>query len=121
MNKYVSYGISALLLLIFIAVMTTGNLLKKPFGESDQVEKFMGQLEAAISNEEWENAKIVVETLDSAWKEVRKRVQFSVERDEIIELNRSVARLKGSVNAEDKSNSLIEIYEAKEIWNDLAG
>ena len=121
MNKYVSYGVSALLLLIFVAVMTSGNLVKQPFGQSDQVERFMVQLEAAISNEEWDHAEKVVESLDSAWKQVRKRVQFSVERDEIIELNRTVARLKGSVNAKDKNNALVEIYEAKEIWDDLAG
>lgn len=119
--KYVKYGVSALLLLLFIAVMTTGNLLKKPFGQSDQVEKFMIQLETAVTNEEWENAEKTVETLDSAWKQVRKRVQFSIERDEIIELNRTVARLKGSVSAKDKNSALVEIYEAREIWDDLAG
>ena len=120
MNKLVAYGISILMLSIFVAIMTSGHLLKKPFGESDQLEKFIMQLETAVKNEKWEDAQKTLERLDFAWKQIRKRVQFSVERDEVTELNRTFARLRGAIITEDKNSAILELYEAKEIWSDLA-
>lgn len=61
--------------------------------------------------ENWEAANRT-DNLAIVWNKVVKRVQFSSERNEINAFSTNLARLRGAINAKDKSNVLIELSEA---------
>jgi len=67
----------------------------------------------------WEEAEKKTDQLSVSWKKIVNRVQFSSERDEINALNVNIARLRGAKWAKDKSNSLSELCEAYEHWDEL--
>jgi len=119
MKKIKSYIIPVAAILIFIAIMTTGGVLKKPFGKKDDVDKFIATLKKDVMNQEWDKADVDLKQLEAAWRIVEKRVQFSVERDEMIAIDTSIARIEGAVLVHDKNQAITEISEAAEHWRDL--
>ena len=50
-----------------------------------------------------------IASIDFAWKKIIPRIQFSVERDEIYNISLNIARLRGSISAEDKTSTLNRI------------
>lgn len=110
---------SILLLLLCVAVMLSGGWLKQPFSEDDRVLEAVHQLDQAIRMEDWEKASEHVAYLETAWSNVAKRVQFSVEREVIREMETSIYRLKGCVVSEDKQSAIQEIYHVHMLWENL--
>ncbi len=119
MKKTVSYIVPILVLILFITIMTSGGILKKPFGKSDDVASCIETLKKDVINEDWEQAKTDVQHLKAAWKTVEKRVQFSVERDEMNIIDINIARIEGAISIGDKSSAIIELSEIMEHWNAL--
>lgn len=119
MKKLIRYIIPFASLIIFIAVMLSGEYLKKPRNPSEDV---IGLVEAAIKDtrkEDWNKIEQDIILLEKAWNKIVPRIQFSVERDEIYNIGINIARLKGSVISEDKSAILSELYALIENWNEL--
>lgn len=108
-----------ILLACFIAVMTTGSLLKKPLAKDDDVMLFIDNVKSDVKEEKWELAKDELEKLEKAWKKVVIRIQFSSERDEIKQLQRIIERTRGYVDAKDKGGALSDLAEAEFIWTEL--
>lgn len=48
-----------------------------------------------------------------------KRVQFSVERDEMILIDTNISRIEGALSERDKSFIIIELSEMQNHWNEL--
>ena len=119
MKKIKSYIVPAIAILIFIAIMTTGGVLKKPFGKRDDVNKYIVTLKKDVMKEEWDKADRDLKQLEAAWRIVEKRVQFSVDRDEMLAIDTSIARIEGAVLVHDKNLAITEISEAEEHWEDL--
>ncbi|MCY6960298.1 DUF4363 family protein [Clostridium brassicae] len=119
MNKGKAYIIPIITIIIFIGVMTSGGFLKKSFNDKDNVINYIDIIKQDITNENWNQAGKDLEYLKNAWNIVGKRVQFSVERNEMIMINTNIARLEGAIWAKDKSEGLIEISEIIEHWRDL--
>ena len=119
MRKFIVFSIPIVTLLLFICIMLSGSFLKKPFGKNDNVAQSIEKIREDISNEAWDQAVTEVDKLDSAWRKVIKRVQFSEERDEINFLTSNIARLRGAVSAKDKSNAVIELNDAYNHWEEL--
>ncbi|CRZ34147.1 uncharacterized protein DUF4363 [Herbinix hemicellulosilytica] len=119
MRKFLIYAIPITSLIIFILIMQSGNILKKPFGDNDNFPQAINDLIEAVGKEYWDVADQKVESLTKAWKKVLNRVQFSSERDEINKINICIARIKGAIMAKDKTNALMELYEAFYHWEDL--
>jgi hypothetical protein len=106
-------------LALFVCIMISGSLLKKPFGRNDDVAQTIEKLMKDVSDELWDEAVVEVDELDRAWRKVIKRIQFSEERDEINFLTSNIARLHGAVSAKDKSDALMELSDAYNHWNEL--
>jgi hypothetical protein len=106
-------------LALFIFVMQSGNILKRPLGEDDNIPESIDDIIIAVNNDEWDEANGRLIGLENAWSKVVKRVQFSSERDEINMLSTSIARLRGAIEAEDKAGALMELYEAYNHWTQL--
>lgn len=119
MRKFLVVSIPIVTLVFFILIMLSGNYLKRPLGNDDNVPKSIQIVIQDVNNGNWKEAYENTEKLSSAWKKVIKRVQFSSERDEINALSSSIARLKGAISAQDKSSSLIELNAAYEHYNGL--
>ncbi|MBU3197477.1 DUF4363 family protein [Clostridium algidicarnis] len=119
MSRNKSYIMVVFALVVFIAIMTTGGLLKKPFSEKDNVKSCIESVKRDVESENWIEAKENLTKLKTAWKIVGNRVQFSVERNEMIAIDRNIARLNGSLETEDKISALIELSELSLNWDDL--
>lgn len=60
-----------------------------------------------------------LKSLKTAWKIVKRRVQFSVERDEVNLIDTNIARIEGALMLHDKPFIIIELSEMKDHWNEL--
>lgn len=74
MKKIKFYIIPLLTLMLFVAIMTTGGLLKRPFGKNDNVMESMETLKADVTNGKWEQADSDLKNLKTAWEIVKRRV-----------------------------------------------
>lgn len=119
MRKLFIIIIPIVILLIFVFIMFSGNILKKPLGKDDDIPGSIDNIIDAIDNEAWDEANSKLDDLEMAWDKVIFRVQFGSERDEINSLSTNIARLRGALKAEDKAGALIEIYEAYDHWEEL--
>lgn len=120
MRKFLVIAIPVVTLVIFIAVMLSGNFLKLSLGQDDNIPQTIGIVIKDVNNEDWEAADKDTKKLDNAWKKIVRRVQFSSERDEINAFSASLARLRGAIEAKDKSNALSELYVEYEHWGELS-
>ena len=99
--------------------MLSGDFLKKPLGKDDDIPESIDELLQIVQLEKWDEAGIKTKELNTRWKRIVDRVQFSSERDEINFFSMSLARLEGAILVEDKVNAVMELKEAYEHWNQL--
>ena len=119
MRKFISYTIPIVTLAIFVLLMLGGNYFKKPHNASEDVVAFVELSIEHVKAEKWDMLQQDIISIDTAWKKIIPRIQFSVERDEIYNINLNIARLRGSVDSEDKTSTLIELNEIIEDWHEL--
>lgn len=119
MNKSVRIIIPIILIAIFIAVMTTGALLKKPMSKEDDLIHIIELLEKEVLDQNWDEASGHLDDAKKAWTKVVRRIQFSAERDEINELHKALDRTNGFIKAADKGGAMAELAEARNIWKEL--
>lgn len=119
MRRFVVIAIPIVTLVFFILIMLSGNYLKRPLGENDDIPQKIEELIEAVKNERWDEVSKETEELDNAWNRVVRRVQFSSERDEINFFSMNIARLRGAIIAKDKAGALTELKEAYEHWDEL--
>ena len=120
MKKFISYAIPVATLAIFVLIMLGGNYFKKPHNSSEDVLGFTQTSIEHAKAEKWDMLSQDIINIDTAWKKIIPRIQFSVERDEIYKISLNLARLKGSVVSEDKANTLMELHEIIENWHELS-
>jgi len=119
MRKFMIIVIPIVTLVLFIMVMLSGNVLKQSLGTDDNMLQSLETVMQEVNQENWEVADQGADELDKVWEKVINRVQFSSERDEINDLSVNIARLKGAIQAKDKSIALTELSEAYEHWKGL--
>ncbi|MBM7871306.1 hypothetical protein JOC70_002804 [Clostridium pascui] len=119
MRKFFIVSIPIVTIICFILIMLSGNYLKNSFSQNDNVPQLIQVLNKNISDEKWEEANSTIERLDQAWNKIVRRVQFSLERDEINGFSFTLARLRGAIKGKDKVSSFSELSEVYERWNSL--
>src|SRR5690625_1105510 len=120
MKKSIRIAIPTILILLFIFIMTTGSILKQPLSSDEvDVQQLIKAVEKEIISENWEHANEQLELTKQTWSKVVKRIQFSTERDEIFELQKSLERTEGYIKAKDKGGAMAELAEARHILNDI--
>ena len=118
-RKFIGILIPVALIGVSILIMVSGGYLKKPTGEYDNVPKLFEIVRSDIMNERWDDVMHATESAEIAYKKVRKRIQFSVERDEANRIEDNLARIKGFAAAKDKSGALADLAEASNLWEEL--
>lgn len=119
MRKFLVVSIPIIALIVFILIMLSGSILKKPLGNNDNLPFTINTVMEDVNAQQWEKAYEDTEKLDLIWNKIIKRVQFSSERDEINALSVNIARLKGAIIAKDKASAFMELNEAFEHWSAL--
>ena len=109
-----------MILALSIAVMTSGSLLKKPLAADDDVFRLVRELEQVVKQKDWGLARAKSVEANKAWHHVVNRIQFSVEREMIMEISGTLARIRGAAVAEDEQSVLTEVYYFYDLWNNLA-
>lgn len=120
MKKTLIITFSILILLLFVVILNSGYFLKNSFSNDDDILKQLSLIEAAINNNEWDRADMEIEKSLQAWEKVRKRVQFSVEREHLEKLNCELCTLKGTIIVENKNDAIITLEKIKGLWSELA-
>lgn len=119
MRKFIVITIPIVTLVLFLVIMLSGDFLKQSLGGDDNIPQAIETIMQDVNQGDWEAAKQNTDHLNDVWDRIVTRVQFSSERDEINDFSMNVARVKGAVQAKDKSIVLTELSEAYEHWRGL--
>jgi len=114
--KFMAYLFPVLVMGIFVLIMYSGPIVKKPLDKRHQVSSTFNELEVDLKEKNWEKALADLQLLRSALGRSFKILQFSVERDEITRLTANLDRVQGFIKAKDERSALGELYEAKGHW-----
>ncbi|MFB1052246.1 hypothetical protein [Paraliobacillus sp. JSM ZJ581] len=120
MKKFLLYFIPIFTLVFFIVIMNSGYFLKGPFGKDDRLYETIIQLEHNVTEKNWGMAKENIMYSENAWKKIVKRIQYSVEKEYIIEINGILSRIKGGIEINDDKAIIEEVYYFYEMWDKLA-
>lgn len=110
---------SIIMITIFIIVMGSGFILKNSFSSDDDVIKQVDLVQKAVMANNWEQANIELKGGFNAWEKVKNRIQFSVERVFIEDIDIELATLAGALKAENKDISIISTEKIKILWKEL--
>lgn len=119
MKKILLYVLPISLLIFFIFIMNSGNFFKQPRSSDDDFEAYASVLEQDMHWGDWKKAGEDFEFFYNAWQIIIPRIQFSVEKDEINEINVNLSRLKSYIKTENSDSALAELSEIKEHWENL--
>lgn len=119
MRKFWMYTIPLLVLAGFVVIMNSGDILKKPMTGQDNFSYYLQEVEQAIVREDWDAAQAHSANLDTAWKRVSPRIQFSVDKDEMKSIEVGLSRLQAFLQAQDRSQALATSAEIREHWEHL--
>lgn len=120
MRRFLVISIPLATIILFLAVMLSGNYLKLPLGKNDDIPGLIEVLIKDIQDEQWDKVSQKAEELNQAWEKVVFRVQFSAERNEINNFYIALARLQGAIIEKDRSSAIMELKEAYEHWSQLS-
>lgn len=118
-NRIWIYGGIAVMFLFFLALMTSGVVLKKPLTGNDDLIGQVQEIKNDINNNRWAEAKIDAAHLRKAWKSVRTRIIFSSEKDDIKKVDERIEALSADVETGDKSSAFRQINLIKDGYKDL--
>lgn len=117
--KFVYYLLPVLLIAGFVSLMHSGEALKKPQHDYDNVPGYFQAVAADVQIGHWNEAQRDAERLDRAWGHVMQRLQYSVGPNQLERLTANIARIRGAIAAQDKGTALTELNEADVHWNHI--
>jgi len=120
LKKFLLYLIPLLTLALFIFIMNSGSLLKKPLGNDDRLYEAVQRIESDVKEKNWDKASKNINYAENAWKKIVRRIQFSVEKEYIIQISGTLSRIKGGIEVKDDKAIMEEIYYFYELWDKLA-
>ncbi|SHG66788.1 protein of unknown function [Thermosyntropha lipolytica DSM 11003] len=119
MSKILYYTVISLWLLIFVFILNSGDIAKKPWSHDDDFVLYATMLQKDITREDFRKASHDLEQLKKAWSKIVSRIQYSVEKEEINAIYVNLARLTAHIKNEDKKQALVEIEEMWNHWHHL--
>ncbi|MDD3365008.1 MAG: DUF4363 family protein [Syntrophomonas sp.] len=119
MKKLASYVVPIVTLVIFVFIMQGGIYFVTSMTDKNDIPDYINQVENDIKNAHWDQAREDLDRLDSAWKKAVPKVQYHAEMDAIDGIKENLARLSGSIDAEDPGLALAELRELAEHWEHL--
>jgi len=119
MKKWWLIGGSVFTIIVFLLIMGTAVFLKNPITGNDDVLKHVQLVQKTVKTEEWQQANNEWKEATQAWEKVKNRIQFSVERDFIEDIDDELATIKGAIVAKNIDRAIIASERIKIIWDEL--
>lgn len=119
MKKAIYYGVVLLVLALSLFVMNGYSYFSRPLGAADNVPVHFTALKISLEQQQWDQAAQQYLALDEAWYKIKPRIQFSVEKDEMISIDLGLARLGACIHLRDRTLAMIELSEIETHWQDL--
>lgn len=116
MKKFLAHLFPVLVLAAFIFIMNSNLYFKQPRNGQESFPQYMELARENIQDGKWQEAQKNIKKAENVWLQLVAKLQFSVEREEINQLNRSLARLQGAVSAQDPGEALADLNEVIEHW-----
>lgn len=104
---------------LFMAFLAGGTWLKRPLGHDDDVEAILARLDIvrASADADWEQAEMLVERLETAWQKVQRRIQYSVQMDDLLLFADELQRLKAAVETRSGPLAWQSVRLMQAIWH----
>lgn len=118
-KKFIIYAGSISMIVLFVAIMGSGNFLKKPLTYNDDVMKQVNLVEESVNKSQWQDAEIEINKGLASWEKVKNRIQYSVERNYLEDIEGEMASLKGAIRAKDRDTAIITIEKIRRMWREL--
>lgn len=118
--------IIALSLAFFFALLAGGVWLKRPFDGDDDIDAILNEFDmvraAEVAGEtwetsDWERAEQLVGRLESAWQKVQRRIQFSVQIDDLLLFSDELRRLRAAVEVRERPRAWESVRLMQAIWH----
>lgn len=119
MKKVLRIVVPIFMLLIFILVMTTGGIVKKPLNDSEDVVAYALAIRDNVAQAKWDNATENMTSLEEAWNKIRFRIQFSIEGNRMYEFEAILSQLKGAINARSEVMTIMQLESLMGEWDRL--
>lgn len=118
-QKWVALLVSVLVMLAFALILNSGQMLKRPQGTADDIPGGLVRLESSVDREDWAAAATELEALAHAMSAVRPRIELASELSELNRFSETLALLRGSIRARDRSASLQQTALLALLYDDL--
>lgn len=118
-GRFLLLGVPVIVLVSFAVILNLPRFGKQPKGLDDDVLLHLRLAQESVLAEDWNQALVHVENAEKAWKTVIPRIQFGVEKGDILDLTLSLARLKASAQCMDKPGCLRELAELFLYWDEV--
>ena len=118
-RKLLAVGI-VLALAFFVAVLVGGEWLKRPFGEEEDIRAMLSDFDfvkaADAAEVDWDRAESLARSLSSAWDKVQRRIQFSVQTDDLLQFSDELTKLGAAVEIRDRTDAWRSVRLLQSIW-----
>lgn len=119
MKKRLIILVTSLILILTVAIFGSGIFLKNPMTGDDDVIQEIAQLEKEAINGKWDKADQQFERAIYAWDKVKNRIQFSVERTFLDDVDNELSTIKGAIRSKDLSMLIISVEKIRFLWTVL--
>lgn len=115
----------ALSLGAIVVFLAGGAWLKRPFGPDDDIEAILAGFDVLRGAESpaetwdaarWEEIGRLVDRLESAWQRVQRRIQFSVQIDDLLLFSEELQRLKAAVETRSRPLAWQSVRLLQAVW-----
>lgn len=118
MEKLLKIAIPVCAIALFVLIMNSSFLFQEPGGY--QVPSHVQSIEDHVLRSDWTAAGSELGQLDAVIKEkIFPFIQFSVEKDEMIQINLNIARVRGCIETQNIGLAVLYLQEIECHWNNL--
>lgn len=114
--KWVVYMVPVILFALFL---NSGQILKRPMGSGDDIFGSLHAVEQAVLSDDWAGAARGWEKTHKATGIVSRRIEVQAERNELQDFFEEMARLQGSIQAQEKGTALEHIAVLKSLYDEF--
>jgi len=118
-SKVIKWVIYIVPLVLFALLLNSGQVLKRPMGQDDRVEGGLHAVEIAVLKGEWSTAEREWERVHIGAMNVGRRIEVAAERDELQDFYEEMARLRGSIQAQERGASLEHVSVLKALFDEF--
>jgi len=118
MKKLLKVAVPVAVIGFFILIMNSDFLFREPDGY--HVPSQIENITESILRSDWSTADTQLNEMDTVLKEtIFPLIQFSVEKDEMIQIDLSIARIRGCIQTRNRDLAVVYLQDIKSHWNNL--